>query len=201
MRGRARLVFSVVTVGGICAASVAPSASFTFSPTRSKGPLVSGAPIRLTRSSHLVARGHSPVQAPGPPSLPQVTLIDFVAPASPALLPATAAAAAAAAVPSVTAVPAVASSAAPPAPAVKASGGSAGGVWACIRSRESGGNYATNTGNGYYGAYQFLLSTWRSLGGTGLPSQSPPPVQDAMAQKLQRRSGWGQWSTHSACGV
>jgi hypothetical protein len=202
MRGRARLVFSVVTVGGICAASVAPSASFTFSATRSKGPLISGAPIRLTRSSRLIARGHSPVQAPGPQSLPQVTLIDFVAPASPALPPAPATAAAA--VLSVTAVPAAASSAPPPAPAVRASGASgasAGGVWACIRSRESGGNYATNTGNGYYGAYQFLLSTWRSLGGTGLPSQAPPPVQDAMAQKLQRRSGWGQWSTHSACGV
>ncbi len=136
-----------------------------------------------------------------------MTLIDFVAPAIPALPPA----AAAAAVLSVTAVPAAASPApplapaaipsAPPAPAVRASGGSAGGVWACIRSRESGGNYATNTGNGYYGAYQFLLSTWRSLGGTGLPSQAPPPVQDAMAQKLQGRSGWGQWSTHSACGV
>jgi hypothetical protein len=212
MRGRARLVFSVVTVGGICAAFVAPSASFTFYPTTSKVPRISGTPIRLTRSSRLIARGHSPVQAPGPQSLPQVTLVDFAAPANPAPPPA----AAAAAVLSLTAIPAAASSAPPPAPAatpsarpaspgratpVRASGGSSGGAWACIRSRESGGNYATNTGNGYYGAYQFLLSTWRSLGGTGLPSQAPPQVQDAMAQKLQQRSGWGQWSTHSACGV
>lgn len=79
---------------------------------------------------------------------------------------------------------------------------SLGGVWACIRQHESGGNYATNTGNGYYGAYQFALATWQSLGGTGLPSAASPAVQDAMAQKLQARSGWGQWpQTSKMCGV
>jgi peptidoglycan hydrolase-like protein with peptidoglycan-binding domain len=77
-----------------------------------------------------------------------------------------------------------------------------GGVWACIRQHESGGNYATNTGNGYYGAYQFALSTWRALGGAGLPSSASPAVQDAMAQKLQAQSGWGQWPvTSRMCGV
>jgi peptidoglycan hydrolase-like protein with peptidoglycan-binding domain len=77
-----------------------------------------------------------------------------------------------------------------------------GGVWACIRQHESGGNYATNTGNGYYGAYQFALATWRALGGSGLPSSAPPAVQDAMAQKLQAQSGWGQWPvTSRMCGV
>jgi hypothetical protein len=74
-------------------------------------------------------------------------------------------------------------------------------VWACIRFHESGGNYATNTGNGYYGAYQFSESTWLGVGGTGYPNQAPPAVQDAMAQRLQQRSGWGQWSTYSMCGV
>jgi len=76
-----------------------------------------------------------------------------------------------------------------------------GGVWACIRQHESGGNYATNTGNGYYGAYQFLESTWLSVGGTGLPSQAAPAVQDHFAQVLQARSGWSQWSTAPSCGV
>jgi hypothetical protein len=77
-----------------------------------------------------------------------------------------------------------------------------GGIWACIRQHESGGNYATNTGNGYYGAYQFALSTWRALGGAGLPSNAPPAVQDAMAQKLQAMAGWGQWpQTSKMCGV
>lgn len=76
-----------------------------------------------------------------------------------------------------------------------------GGVWACIRFHESSDNYADNTGNGYYGAYQFSEATWLSVGGTGLPSDAPPAVQDALAQQLQARSGWGQWSTASLCGV
>jgi LysM repeat protein len=87
------------------------------------------------------------------------------------------------------------------APAV-VTGGGLGGVWACIRQHESGGNYATNTGNGYYGAYQFSLSTWRAMGGSGLPSSAPPAVQDALAQKLQAQSGFGQWPmTSRMCGA
>ncbi|MHB8264130.1 MAG: transglycosylase family protein [Acidimicrobiales bacterium] len=69
----------------------------------------------------------------------------------------------------------------------------AGGVWAALRQCESGGNYSANTGNGYYGAYQFTLSTWYSLGQAGLPSQAPPATQDSAAELLQSRAGWGQW--------
>jgi murein DD-endopeptidase MepM/ murein hydrolase activator NlpD len=87
------------------------------------------------------------------------------------------------------------------APAVVSSA-ALGGVWACIRQHESGGNYATNTGNGYYGAYQFSLSTWRAMGGSGLPSSASPAVQDAMAKKLQATSGFGQWpQTSRMCGA
>ena len=67
------------------------------------------------------------------------------------------------------------------------------GVWAELRRCESNGNYADNTGNGYYGAYQFSAGTWHGLGLSGLPSQAPPSVQDQAAQRLQARSGWGQW--------
>jgi hypothetical protein len=63
---------------------------------------------------------------------------------------------------------------------------------------ESGGDYSIDTGNGYYGAYQFALSTWYSLGYTGLPSSAPPYVQDAAARKLQAEAGWGQWPACSA---
>jgi hypothetical protein len=69
----------------------------------------------------------------------------------------------------------------------------AAGVWAELRQCESGGDYATDTGNGYYGAYQFSEATWNGLGYTGLPSQAGPTVQDQAAQRLQARSGWGQW--------
>ena len=67
-----------------------------------------------------------------------------------------------------------------------------------LRMCESGGNYRDNTGNGYYGAYQFALSTWSNLGYSGLPSNAPPPEQDQAATTLVQRSGWGQWPTCSA---
>jgi Transglycosylase-like domain len=67
------------------------------------------------------------------------------------------------------------------------------GVWAELRQCESNDNYRDNTGNGYYGAYQFSQSTWNGLGYSGLPSDAAPAVQDQAAQKLQARSGWGQW--------
>jgi hypothetical protein len=66
-------------------------------------------------------------------------------------------------------------------------------VWARLRHCESGGRYDINTGNGFYGAYQFVPSTWRGLGFPGMPHHAPPHVQDEAAQKLQARSGWGQW--------
>ena len=58
---------------------------------------------------------------------------------------------------------------------------------------ESGGNYWINTGNGYYGAYQFSLSTWQSLGYGGYPHEASPAVQDQAARELQALYGWSQW--------
>ena len=82
-----------------------------------------------------------------------------------------------------------------------ASGGSAGttggevgdDVWAKLAQCESGGNPQTNTGNGFYGMYQFTLETWQSLGGTGYPYEADAATQTAMAKKLQAQAGWGQW--------
>jgi hypothetical protein len=79
------------------------------------------------------------------------------------------------------------------APAVTEPSGPSSSTWANLRECESHDNYADDTGNGYYGAYQFDLSTWESLGYSGLPSDAPPSVQDQAAQELQARSGWGQW--------
>lgn len=69
----------------------------------------------------------------------------------------------------------------------------AGGVWHQLRMCESAGNYHENTGNGYYGAYQFSLSTWHSIGGVGRPDDATVAVQDALARRLQSTSGWGNW--------
>ncbi|EFQ83768.1 Transglycosylase-like domain protein [Aeromicrobium marinum DSM 15272] len=66
-------------------------------------------------------------------------------------------------------------------------------VWDRLAQCESGGNWATNTGNGYYGGVQFSLPTWRSMGGSGLPSEASREEQIQRASALQARSGWGQW--------
>jgi len=72
-------------------------------------------------------------------------------------------------------------------------GGGAGGNLASIRACESGGNYATNTGNGYYGAYQFDQRTWNSVGGSGNPANASPAEQDARAQALISSRGSSPW--------
>ncbi|HTJ68868.1 MAG TPA: ubiquitin-like domain-containing protein [Actinospica sp.] len=65
--------------------------------------------------------------------------------------------------------------------------------WAALANCESGGNPSTNTGNGFYGMYQFTISTWDSLGGTGLPSDASAATQTALAEKLYTEAGAGQW--------
>lgn len=72
-------------------------------------------------------------------------------------------------------------------------GGGAGGNLASIRACESGGNYSTNTGNGYYGAYQFDQQTWNSVGGSGNPADASPSEQDARAQALIAQRGTSPW--------
>jgi len=67
-----------------------------------------------------------------------------------------------------------------------------------LRQCESGGDYSINTGNGYYGAYQFSATTWHGLGFPGLPSDASPATQDQAAAELLARSGWGQWPACSA---
>jgi len=66
-------------------------------------------------------------------------------------------------------------------------------VLAAIRECESGGDYSINTGNGFYGAYQFTLSTWRSVGGAGYPHEAPPHEQDERAARLYREAGPSPW--------
>lgn len=66
-------------------------------------------------------------------------------------------------------------------------------AWATLRSCESGGNYSTDTGNGYFGAYQFDLPTWRSVGGAGSPADASPAEQDYRALYLYRKRGFSPW--------
>lgn len=69
-----------------------------------------------------------------------------------------------------------------------------GYVWYLLAGCETGGRYDNpNTGNGFYGYFQFSLSTWKSLGGTGYPHEHSYDIQRSFASKLQSKSGWGQW--------
>jgi hypothetical protein len=73
-----------------------------------------------------------------------------------------------------------------------------GGAFAALRQCESGGNYAEDTGNGFYGAYQFSESTWEHLGHSGYPNHAPPAEQDAAAERLEAEAGWSQWPACAA---
>ncbi|NYE35710.1 uncharacterized protein YabE (DUF348 family) [Nocardioides cavernae] len=67
-------------------------------------------------------------------------------------------------------------------------------VWDALARCESGGNWAINTGNGYYGGLQFNLGTWRAYGGTGYPHQASRETQIAVASRLRDATGgYGSW--------
>ena len=62
-----------------------------------------------------------------------------------------------------------------------------------LRWCESTDDYAADTGNGYYGAYQFSARTWWWLGYDGYPSEAPPEVQDQAVLDLYNYSNWDSW--------
>jgi hypothetical protein len=62
-----------------------------------------------------------------------------------------------------------------------------------IAACESGGNPNTDTGNGFYGKYQFTLATWQAVGGSGNPAQASEAEQDRRAAQLLATAGSGQW--------
>ena len=71
-----------------------------------------------------------------------------------------------------------------------------GSVWDTIAQCESGGNWATDTGNGFQGGLQFTPSTWAAYGGTQYAptaNQATREQQIAVAEKVQAAQGWGAW--------
>jgi uncharacterized protein YabE (DUF348 family) len=72
-----------------------------------------------------------------------------------------------------------------------------GSVWDQLARCESTGNWAINSGNGYYGGLQFDAGTWRAYGGTDyapLPHQASREEQIAVASKVRDdRGGFGAW--------
>lgn len=74
-------------------------------------------------------------------------------------------------------------------------------TWLKLRMCESSNRYTVNTGTGYYGAYQFDLPTWRSVGGQGRPDLASPAEQDYRALYLYRMRGWQPWQCAGMLGL
>ncbi len=65
--------------------------------------------------------------------------------------------------------------------------------WDAVAACESGGNWAINTGNGYYGGLQFTMGTWRSNGGSGSPHHASREEQIRVANNVLKSQGIGAW--------
>ncbi|MEU0341273.1 FG-GAP-like repeat-containing protein [Streptomyces bobili] len=69
-------------------------------------------------------------------------------------------------------------------------------TWDKVAQCESGGNWSTNTGNGYYGGLQFSASTWTSYGGQVYASNAhlaTKKQQILIAEKVLAGQGAGAW--------
>ncbi|MFD5203101.1 transglycosylase family protein [Streptomyces sp. NPDC058375] len=79
-------------------------------------------------------------------------------------------------------------------------GAASGEVWEKVAACESSGNWAVNTGNGYYGGLQFSGSTWAAFGGTQYAPRADLATRDqqiAIAEKVLDGQGPGAWPTCS----
>src|SRR5919106_3366649 len=69
-------------------------------------------------------------------------------------------------------------------------------TWDRLAMCESSGNWAANTGNGYYGGLQFSLPTWQGYGGAefaAYPHQATREEQIAIAERLYAARGFQPW--------
>jgi uncharacterized protein YabE (DUF348 family) len=71
-----------------------------------------------------------------------------------------------------------------------------GSIWDAISRCEAGGNWAINTGNGYYGGVQFDQNTWERNGGLRFAPRADLASREeqiAIAEVTRQRQGWGAW--------
>ncbi|WP_347056846.1 transglycosylase family protein [Blastococcus sp. HT6-30] len=76
-----------------------------------------------------------------------------------------------------------------------------GATWDRLAQCESSGDWAINTGNGYYGGLQFSPSTWAGFGGTEYAERADLATREqqiAIAEKTLAVQGWGAWPACSA---
>ncbi len=65
--------------------------------------------------------------------------------------------------------------------------------WGALAGCESGGNPRAVNPAGYYGLYQFDVTTWRSVGGSGMPHQASADEQTYRAKLLYASRGRSPW--------
>ena len=73
--------------------------------------------------------------------------------------------------------------------------------WDKLAQCESGGNWAINTGNGYYGGLQFNYGTWQAYGGgefAPTANLATREQQIIVAERTLAQQGWGAWPACSA---
>lgn len=71
-----------------------------------------------------------------------------------------------------------------------------GGAWDALSQCEAGGNWAINTGNGFFGGVQFDQNTWERQGGLRYAPRADLATREeqiAIATVTQARQGWGAW--------
>ena len=76
-------------------------------------------------------------------------------------------------------------------------------VWDGVAACESGGNWAINTGNGFYGGLQFTSSTWLGYGGGAYAPRADLASKSAqilIAQRVLAGQGPGAWPVCSIRG-
>lgn len=69
--------------------------------------------------------------------------------------------------------------------------------WDALAQCESGGNWSTDTGNGFSGGLQFTPSTWKAFGGSGSPENASRGEQIQVAEKVKAEQGMSAWPTCS----
>src|SRR5882724_6628508 len=69
-------------------------------------------------------------------------------------------------------------------------------TWDRLARCESGGDWASNTGNGYYGGLQFGRGTWRAFGGQQYAKRADLATraqQIEIAERVLAEQGWHAW--------
>jgi uncharacterized protein YabE (DUF348 family) len=76
-----------------------------------------------------------------------------------------------------------------------------GATWDALAQCEATGNWAINTGNGFFGGVQFDQNTWERQGGLKYAPRADLATREeqiAIASVTQKSQGWGAWPACTA---